>query len=85
MKHMEEVGKGVVVYLSEPANEGMAAELATTPKHEHDGQQYFNKLDSKDRGIGAKILESRRPKHDAAQRCHAWATSATDCPFKKSP
>ncbi|MGB2469887.1 MAG: hypothetical protein ACPIA5_03465 [Flavobacteriales bacterium] len=60
MKHMEEVGKGVVVYLNKSLpNDGMAAELAAYAKaHEHDGQQYFNKLDSKDRGIGAQILRN---------------------------
>ena len=58
MKHMEQVGKGVVVYLNKSLpKDGMAAELAAYAKaDQHDGQQYFNKLDSKDRGIGAQIL-----------------------------
>ena len=58
MKHMEEVGKGVVVYLNKSLpNDGMATELAAYAQaHEHNGKQHFNKLDSKDRGIGAQIL-----------------------------
>ena len=70
MKHMEEVGKGVVVYLNKSLpNEGMAAELAAYAKaHEHDGQQYFNKLDPKTAASAPRFFESRRPKHDAAQQ-----------------
>ena len=70
MKHMEQVGKGVVAPQQSLPNDGMAAELAAYAKaDQHDGQQYFNKLDSKDRGIGAQILRKVwGPKHDAAQQ-----------------
>ena len=57
MKHMEEVGKGGGVPQQSLPNDGMATELAAYAQaHEHIGKQHFNKLDSKDRGIGAQIL-----------------------------